>query len=473
MTKKTAASAACSQVPHVDEVSLLLQRLYPVIILNTISTGMLWPALPAIAMKQMKDDVPAVATFFGRINAASAILGAFSNPMLGTFSDTYGRRIILLQSLVVATICHALVALKPQPPTIFATKIIFAAFNVTKAMGYSMLVDTMDVIKIGRSARLKAFGRIGMAMGIGFSLGPIIGGFIGARSPTTAVAVAAALTACTLVLAYFTVPETHLHRNSSAQEPRCLNLCAACGQATMLTTPERIIFAFPFLLAIVAAGPYAIWYVYAKVRYGWGSLENGVFLAGYGIMTVLAQGIILPRLTPAVLSEQAVVFVGFLSNSVVFALYGLLNRSDNLIVFALLPLCLCGALSDPVLRHVFTQLASMEEQGALQGAISALTTLGNACGPLIAARLLSYGSNIQCMWSARVIGGCKNLIGLPFFFSSMLFLVSSLFSQWAFVSNRSGPYSREREREGRIDVEEHENLLRLDEEYNSDRTNDT
>ena len=431
------AAASTGPAAAAEEQHLLLRRLYPVIILNTVATGMMWPALPAIAMQHLHGDVPAVATFFGQINAANAILDFFTNPALGALSDRYGRRPLLLQSLAVATLCNALVAAWPSPRVIFGTKIVFGVCNVTKAMGYAMLVDVMDAAKTSRPARVQAFGRIGMAIGVGFSLGPLAGGLVGAASPVTTVAVAAVIMACATGWACLAVPETCTARPGRPPRPLRFEMFAACRHTALLGQPRLFKFAFPFLLAVIAAGPYAIWYVYAQARFGWDLLENGVFLAGFGAMAVLAQGLLLPTLTPNVLSEQQVVFIGFSSNSALFAMYGVLDQSNSRMVFALLPICLFGALSEPVLRHVFTQLVPPGDQGALQGALSSLATIGNACGPLLAARLLSFGAKAPCTWVATMIGGCDNLIALPCFFSSALFLVAALVSQCAFVTHQS------------------------------------
>jgi DHA1 family tetracycline resistance protein-like MFS transporter len=441
------------------QVGVLLRQLYPIIILNTIATGMTWPALPAIAMHRLHDDIPAVATFFGRINAANAILDFFTNPALGALSDSRGRRPLLLQSLAVATICNTLVALWPSPRVIFLTKVLFGICNVTKAMGYSMLVDAMDAAKVSRPARVEAFGRIGMAIGAGFSLGPLIGGLIGTQSPVITVAVAAVIMACATCWAYLVLPETLAPHSGRPPKPLRYEIFASCRHTAMLWHPRLVTFALSFLLAAVAAGPYAIWYVYAQARFGWGGLKNGAFLAGYGAMAVLAQGVLLPRLTPTHLSEQSVVFVGFMSNSALFAMFGTLDQRNNGVVFALLPICLFGALSEPVLRHVFTQLVPPEDQGALQGAIASLSTIGNACGPLLAARLLSFGARAPCTWIAAVIGGCGNLAALPCFFSSALFLASSFISQCAFTTHLQ-TFS-EHSGEKRIESE-NESLLQLE-----------
>ena len=123
-------------------------------------------------------------------------------------------------------------------------------------------------------------------------------------------------------------------------------------------------------------GPYSIWYIFTAKRFEWGSVENGVFLAGYGVAAVISQGFLLPRLTPAILSEHGVVILGFSANALVFASYGALTKEKSWAAFALLPLCMLGAMTEPVMRHVFTQLVGGQGQGALQGMLASLSTIG-------------------------------------------------------------------------------------------------
>jgi DHA1 family tetracycline resistance protein-like MFS transporter len=117
-------------------------------------------------------------------------------------------------------------------------------------------------------------------------------------------------------------------------------------------------------------------YLFTEKRFGWDSWDNGVFLAGYGAMQVVSQGLLLPRLIPRRLSEHSVVSLGFWTNCVVFALYGLVRSSSSWVLFAVLPASMLGTLPEPVLRHVLTQLAGPQDQGALQGFVAALSTLG-------------------------------------------------------------------------------------------------
>jgi DHA1 family tetracycline resistance protein-like MFS transporter len=186
---------------------------------------------------------------------------------------------------------------------------------------------------------------------------------------------------------------------------------------------------------LTCAGPYSIWYLYSERRYGWSSSKNGFFLAEYGLASVLAQGVLLPRLTPRFMTEGAVVAGSFLTNVALFAAYGALRSRDSSLLFAILPLSLMGTLSEPVLRQVFSQLVASEDQGAMQGALSSLSTLANASGPMIAAGLFSWGVHAPCGWEAAFFGGCANLVGAPFFASSFLFLLAFVTSQSAFADD--------------------------------------
>jgi DHA1 family tetracycline resistance protein-like MFS transporter len=431
-----------------NQVTKFLRVVYPIIILNTLSVGMLWPAIPPILEGSFNGDIKAVAILSSKISAVNAVLDFFSNPVLGSLSDTYGRRPFLLQSLCVACASHAFVAAVGTPSAVVVAKIALGLCNVSKAMMYAMIVDVMDATGTSQSARVKVFGLIGVASGCGFALGPALGGFIGyLYSPFVTVAAAAVFVGISAMLVVLTLPETRVQGSGEAASPTAagtrgllsVELCSSLQRTAALGKSHGLVWLFgTFVLSGVAAGPYAIWYFYTEMKYGWGYGTNSLFLACYGAASVAAQGVLLPTLTPRVLTEFATVNLGFFANSLVFALYGLLSSSRGSLLFAVLPLSMVGSLSEPVLRHVFSQLVSPQEQGALQGALAALGTFSNAVGPLLAARLLSAGSaqcdSLSSSKRGNDMSNCSNILGAPFFVSSALFVLSAATAALAFSS---------------------------------------
>jgi DHA1 family tetracycline resistance protein-like MFS transporter len=406
------------------EVAHLLKAVFPVLILHTVGVGMMWPAIPAMLLETFGGDVPRVAQYLAEIHAASAIVGFLSAPIFGALSDSVGRRAFLLTSLTIASFCNIVVAVYASPFAVMIAKLTFASTNVAKAMCYALLVDTLAAAKATKAERVRAFGLIGMAVGCGFAAGPIIGGLVGLSSPKTTALASSLLMACNTVLAACTINETLLHSSDPLLLPWSKLRVSCERSARILATPSAFFFALSFLLGGIASGPYSIWYVFAKRRFGWSSFDSGQFLAGFGLAAVLSQGFLLPWLVPQRLSERALVALSFGTNAALFCCYGAVGREQSGLLFALLPLCMMGTLSEPVLRHVFPLLASPEDQGALQGALAALSALASAVGPLIAAQLLSVG---ETQW-------CLGLLchGAPFFVSSCLFALASVASSVAF-----------------------------------------
>ena len=215
--------------PLPPEVLTLLKNVYPVIILNTVAVGMTWPAIPAILLEAMDNDVASVALFLTKAAAYNSMLDFVTNPILGSLSDTFGRRFFLLQSLCWASISNIIVAVYASPNSVLVSKIIFGFTNVTKAMGYSMLCDALATSNADRAVRVRAFGLIGTAIGSGCKLvlksmltpmfsassffsrsflffsrsvaiGPLVGGVIGLHSPVTTTLASAFVTAATAIL---------------------------------------------------------------------------------------------------------------------------------------------------------------------------------------------------------------------------------------------------------------------------------
>ena len=193
-----------------------------------------------------------------------------------------------------------------------------------------------------------------------------------------------------------TLPATSKFSEKAQSSTLQERACAIFKHTTVLGQARIVIFSLPFLLGGLGMGPYSIWYLFTEKRFHWDSWDNGVFLAGYGLMSVVSQGVVLPRLIPGLLSEHSVVSLGFWTNSAIFALYGLVRERNSWVLFTVLPACLLGTLSEPVLRHVLTQLAGPADQGALQGFVASLSTLGKSVGLCASVRTAAIDRHLAC-----------------------------------------------------------------------------
>lgn len=435
-----------------SEVAHLLKVMFPVIILHTIGVGMMWPAIPDLLLGAFDNDVPRVAQYLARINAVSAILGFFSAPILGALSDSVGRRGILLMSLTIGCLCNFVIAVNASPIVILVTKFAFASTNVAKAMCYALLADTLKATEAAKSEQIRAFGLIGMAVGSGFAVGPMIGGLVGLLSPRTTALMSSLFMAGTTILAACTVDETLLTSSEHLPLLRFPKIRVLCNKsAYIFASHSAFLFSLSFLLGGIASGPYSIWYVFAGSQFGWNSFDSGLFLAGFGSVAVISQGFLLPWLVPQQLSERALLVLSFSANAALFCSYGIVNREHSRLLFALLPLCMVGTLNDPLLRHIFSLLVASEDQGALQGVLAALSAVASAVGPMIAAQLLNIGQASSCF----------NFLchGAPFFFSCFLFTLASIASYVAFSFESSQPASKETEYGGHDRNQQHTPLL--------------
>lgn len=347
------------------------------VMLDSVGIGLIFPIMP-----QLLRDVThmgEVAPLFGVMIALYALMQFLFSPVLGAISDRFGRRPVLLVSLGGAAIDYMVMAFTPYLWLLFLGRAIAGVTAANMSVATAYITDiTPEEQRAGR------FGYIHAMFGIGFLVGPLLGGVLGefwVRAPFLA---AGFLNLLNFLLALFVLPESHKGERT-AVSPGALNpfRLLKWGITVRALVPFLLIF---FILNFVGQVYGTVWVLYGEDVFHWSPLVIGMSLAAYGLLHALVQGF-LPGPMVRVMGERNAFLFG--AGAEIAALTFLGFITDGWVVFALLPIFSLGGVGTPALQSLATRSVSSEQQGRLQGVLNSLMSLASVFGPLFFAAIYS------------------------------------------------------------------------------------
>jgi DHA1 family tetracycline resistance protein-like MFS transporter len=334
------------------------------LVVNLIGFGIIIPLLPLYA-----ESFGASPLVIGLLFATFSICQLFASPALGALSDRWGRRPILILSLVGTVVSFVMLALARSIPWLFAARLVdgLSGGNISTARAYVADITTED-------QRAKAYGLIGAAFGIGFVLGPALSGVFAHLSYTAPIWAAAAITVLATVLAWAWLPET-VHRATASPGP----LLAGLHRAFRRPALRRLLIVDLVYWSAFAVfqGTFAL---FCARRFGFDVPHTGYVLSAFGVLGVLVQVGLVARVVGA-LGEGRAFVLGLLIAAVGWG-GAAMAHTVPLFLLMLVPAGVGGGLCTPSLSSLISRQASPEEQGSVQGAASALESLGRAIGPV-------------------------------------------------------------------------------------------
>jgi DHA1 family tetracycline resistance protein-like MFS transporter len=338
--------------------------IFVTILVNLIGFGIIIPLLPFYAQ-----TFGASPLTIGLLFASFSLAQLFASPVLGHWSDRWGRRPILIFSLVGTVVSFVMLALAHSLAMLFAARIVdgLSGGNITTARAYIGDIATEE-------NRAKSFGMLGAAFGLGFIIGPALGGLFAHISYTAPIWAAAAITVVATLLAWFWLPET-VHRVNAVSGSPWRALRELGGRPNL-----RLLFAIDFLYWGSFAVYQTTFALFGARRFGFDATHTGYLLATFGFLGVLVQGgLVGPVVTR--LGEKRTLVVGL-----VFAAAGwggsAMTHSLPLFIAMLVPGALGIGFCNPSLVSLVSGEAGKHEQGRVQGAAGALESLGRTVGPV-------------------------------------------------------------------------------------------
>lgn len=346
--------------------------IFVTLVLDVLAIGLIAPVLPPLVVEFLDGDTARAAEIYGVFATAWAAMQFIFSPILGALSDRFGRRPIVLLSVTGLGLDYILMALAPSLGWLFVGRVISGITSASFSTAAAYIADVTPP-----EQRAKSFGLIGAAFGIGFILGPALGGLLGAVQPRLPFWVSAALCLSSALYGLFVLPESLPRERRRAFSWRRAN---PLGSLRLLRShPEMFGLAGVTLLYYIAHEVLPSSYVlYTSYRYGWDTRTVGLTLALVGICTAIISGAAVGPIV-ARIGERRAALTGLACGAVAFAIYGL--AAEGWQFLAGVPLMALWGLYGPSAQGIMSRLVDRSEQGQLQGSIAGLRGLAGLFSP--------------------------------------------------------------------------------------------
>jgi MFS transporter, DHA1 family, tetracycline resistance protein len=387
-----------------------LAFIFAIVLLDVIALGIVIPVLPKL-VEGMVGDTALGAQVFGLFGTVWALMQFFFSPVLGALSDRFGRRPVLLTSMTGHGLDYILMALAPNLVWLFAGRVISGITAASFSTAFAYLADVTEPEK-----RAQAFGLVGAAFGVGFVLGPALGGVLGAYDPRLPFWVAAAFSLANALYGYFFLPESLPPERRMAFAWSRAN---PVGSLRLLSQhPELLGLAgVAFLYHLAHASLPAVAVLYTSYRYAWDTQMLGLSLAAIGIASGIVQGVLIQPIIRWV-GERRTLLAGLLFGAMGFSVYGL--APTGTIFWLGIPVMALWGIAGAASQAMMSKLVSASEQGQLQGANSSIMALAGLFGPGLFTQTFAWSLGPDSGW---------HLSGAPFLLASML-LVAAVVIGW-------------------------------------------
>jgi len=383
------------------------------VVLDSMGIGIIMPVMPDLIREVGSVDLSQAALWGGMLTVVFAINQFLFSPIVGGLSDAYGRRPVLLVALFIMALDYLVMGVAQSLWLLFIGRFVGGITAATQSTAAAYMADISS-----SEDKAKNFGLLGAAFGVGFVLGPMVGGLLaefGSRAPFFA---AAAIAFANMLFGYFVLPETVTDKTSRAFEWRRANPFGTFKHVKNL--PGLFPMLIVYLLLSIAFFVYpSIWAFFGRAQFDWDARMVGLSLAAYGFGIVIIQGALI-RPILARFGEKVTAVFGMCMHLATFLVYPLMTETWH--VFAYMPISVFSAVAVPALQGLMSNSVAADSQGELQGAIGSLTAIATIISPFVMTRVFSYFTQED----APVY-----LPAAPFLLSALSVIVALIvFSRW-------------------------------------------
>ncbi|HLI94659.1 MAG TPA: TCR/Tet family MFS transporter [Candidatus Baltobacteraceae bacterium] len=358
--------------------------------IDMVAFGIVAPVLPKLVLNFLGGHTADAAKWFGLFGTVFALMQLFCSPMLGMLSDRFGRRPVIILSNVGTSLDFIIMALSPTIWWLFAGRVIAGITTSSVTTAYAYITDVTT-----REKRAAAMGMVGAAFGVGFIVGPAIGGILGNIDPRLPFWVCAGLSMANALYGFFVLPESLKpdHRQTRFAWERANPF----GALKLLRShPELSKLAFINFIEYVAHEVLPVVFtLYVMYRYAWNLAQVGWSLAVVGLSIAIVQSVVM-RPAVAWLGERRALITGLSFGTFAFALVG--YASSGVIMIAAIVVTAFWGLAGPPAQSLMTHRVSAREQGELQGALGSMRSIAMLVGPGLFSMLFAYSIDKSHTW---------------------------------------------------------------------------
>jgi DHA1 family tetracycline resistance protein-like MFS transporter len=390
------------------------------VLLDMLALGIIVPVLPKLVVDFLAGDNARAAEIYGIFGTVAALMQFLFSPLHGVLSDRFGRRPLILLSNFGLGLDYILMALAPNLWWLFVGRVISGITSASIATAYAYVADVTPPEQ--RAAR---FGLLGVAFGVGFVLGPALGGLAGGVDPRLPFWIAAVLSLANALYGLLVLPESLPPQRRTAFAWRRANPLGAL--ALLRSQPQLLGLAgVNFLMDVAHASLPSINVLYLMARYGWDERAVGLTMALVGVCSMVVQGALIG---PAVarLGERGALIAGLAFGAAGFAVFGL--AATGLWFLAGIPLLALWGFAAPASLGLMSRRVSPSEQGRLQGANASIMGIANVLGPGLFAQTLA----------ATIGGGAWHFPGAAFLLAAVILVLAIIVAWRATAHDKAAP----------------------------------
>ena len=374
-------------------------------LIDIIGLGIIIPVIPKLIKELIQGDISEAAKYGGWLIFAYAITQFIFSPLIGNLSDKFGRRPIILISLFGFSLDYLFLAFAPTITWLFVGRIIagVTGASITTASAYIADVSTPE-------NRAKNFGLIGAAFGLGFIIGPVMGGFLGHYGARVPFYAAAILCMLNFLYGYFILPESLSLENRREFSWKRANPVGAL--LSLKKYPNLIgLTVSIFILYVASHAVQSNWSYFTMYQFDWDEKMVGISLGVVGLLVGLVQGVLIRYINPKIGNEKSI-YIGMALYTIGMFLFAFASESWMMFVI-LIPYCL-GGIAGPALQAMISNDVPASEQGEIQGTLTSLMSASSIIGPPMMSSVFYYFTHknapFQFSGAPFVLGGILMLV---------------------------------------------------------------
>jgi len=400
-----------------NKKSAAIGFIFITMLIDITGWGIIIPVIPKLIKELIHGDISEAAKIGGWLTFAYAITQFIFAPLIGNLSDKFGRRPIILISLFAFSLDYLLLAFAPTIMWLFVGRIIagISGASITTASAYIADVSTPE-------NRAKNFGMIGAAFGLGFIIGPVIGGLLGQYGSRVPFYAAAVLCLLNFLYGYFILPESLSKENRREFSLKRANPIGAFLNLKKYPKLIGLVISI-FLLYTASHAVHSNWSYFTMYKFNWDEKMVGISLGAIGLLVGIVQGGLIRVINPKLGNEKSI-YVGLALYTVGMFLFATATESWMMFAF-LIPYCL-GGIAGPAMQAVISSQVPANEQGEIQGTLSSLMSASAIVGPPMMSTVFYYFTHKEAPFQ---------FAGAPFVLGGILMFLSTIIAYFSFKNN--------------------------------------